>query len=110
MTGTVRPESGPISDVSAEFAWLHQELFKTNRDSDASGRACSVLVATSLDDSALLDRARNAQNGAKFTRLWNGDGSSSPTRSEADSALCCILAFWTRRDAERIDSLFRRSG
>jgi len=32
------------------------------------------------------------------------------SQSEADLALCCKLAFWTERDASRIDVLFRRSG
>jgi primase-polymerase (primpol)-like protein len=25
-------------------------------------------------------------------------------------ALCCLLAFWTGRDSQRVDELFRRSG
>jgi primase-polymerase (primpol)-like protein len=33
-----------------------------------------------------------------------------PSRSEADLALCGILAFWTHGDAGRVDALFRRSG
>ena len=63
-----------------------------------------------LDDAVLLDRARDARNGARFTRLWNGDWSGYASQSEADSALCFMLAFWTGRDAGRIDRLFRRSG
>ena len=30
--------------------------------------------------------------------------------SDADMALCCHLAFWTGKDCERMDRLFRRSG
>jgi primase-polymerase (primpol)-like protein len=30
--------------------------------------------------------------------------------SEADAALCSMLAFWTGRDPQRIDNLFRQSG
>jgi putative DNA primase/helicase len=54
--------------------------------------------------------AKSADNGPKFNRLWSGDFSAYPSQSEADLALCRILAFWTRRDAARIDSLFRQSG
>ncbi|KAA0249821.1 MAG: hypothetical protein EDX89_23530 [Acidobacteria bacterium] len=59
----------------------------------------------------IVDRASKAQNGARFTRLWSGDWSGEyPSQSEADLALCSMLAFWTQKDAAQIDSLFRQSG
>jgi putative DNA primase/helicase len=63
-----------------------------------------------LDDEDLLRRARAASNGADFDRLWAGDASAHDSHSEADLALCSMLAFWTGRDAARMDRLFRRSG
>jgi putative DNA primase/helicase len=63
-----------------------------------------------LDDRDLLGRAMRAKNGAKFERLWSGDTTGYPSRSEADLALCSLLAFWTGRDRGRIDSMFRSSG
>ena len=61
-------------------------------------------------DAELLARARRARNGARFSALWAGDTSLSRSASEADAALCRQLAFWTGRDPERIDTLFRQSG
>src|ERR671920_770461 len=46
----------------------------------------------------------------RFSRLWNGDTSGYGSPSEADLALCGMLAFWTGGDATRIDTLFRQSG
>lgn len=66
-------------------------------------------VAT-LSDEALLERARSATNGDKFRRLWSGDCAGYASQSEADGALCLMLAYWTQRDADRMDRLFRRSG
>jgi hypothetical protein len=63
-----------------------------------------------LDDDLLLAKARAATNGAKFAQLWAGDTSGYPSPSEAVAALCCLLAFWTRKDAGRMDRLFRGSG
>lgn len=63
-----------------------------------------------LDDSELLEKAKNAENGAKFRRLWNGDYSSYPSQSEADLALAGFLAFWTGGDKRQMDDLFRKSG
>ena len=58
----------------------------------------------------LLQLAKSSKNGAAFTALWNGslEGYSSP--SEADLALCSHLAFWTGRDAAKMDTMFRQSG
>ena len=44
------------------------------------------------------------------TGLWKGDFSGYPSHSEADMALCSRLAFWTGRDFQQMDRLFRRSG
>lgn len=62
-----------------------------------------------LDDAAVLDQAMRASNGAPFRALWNGDTSGYLSPSEADLALCHMLAFWTHKDASQIDRLFRRS-
>jgi putative DNA primase/helicase len=64
----------------------------------------------SLNDAELIRRAQSAANGAKFTALWRGDTSAYPSASEADAALALMLAFWTNRDAARMDRLFRASG
>lgn len=62
-----------------------------------------------LSDNELIDLASSAQNGAKFQALYRGDTSGYVSQSEADQALCNMLAFWTGRDASRMDTLFRRS-
>ena len=58
----------------------------------------------------LIEKAKNAKNGAKFTALWEGLTDGYDSQSEADLALCCLLAFWTGGDRDRIDRLFRQSG
>ncbi|GIV60279.1 MAG: hypothetical protein KatS3mg043_1368 [Rhodothermaceae bacterium] len=63
-------------------------------------------------DEDLLQRARQAEGGERFTALFDrGDwhGSGYPSQSEADLALCSMLAFWCKGDRDRIDRLFRRS-
>jgi len=63
-----------------------------------------------LDDSEVLERAKAAANGEKFRRLWRGSTAGYPSQSEADMALCALLAFWTGGDATQMDRLFRESG
>jgi hypothetical protein len=63
-----------------------------------------------VSDEELLKRACWARNGADFVGLYyRGDISGFPSQSEADLALCSMLAFWTGRDAVRVDRLFRSS-
>ncbi|MFO0836114.1 MAG: phage/plasmid primase, P4 family [Phycisphaerales bacterium] len=63
------------------------------------------------DDEALIKRACAAKNGDRFARLWAGDTSlHGDDASGADQALCNSLAFWTAKDPERMDRLFRQSG
>lgn len=62
-----------------------------------------------LSDAELIERAKDAENGEKFRRLWNGDASGYESHSEADLALAGHLAFWTGGDRDRIDGLFRQS-
>ena len=52
-----------------------------------------------------------ARNGADFAALWRGEWEGRyPSQSEADLALCGALAFWTGRDAGRVERLFQLSG
>ena len=63
-----------------------------------------------LDDVTLIDKAKHSRNGARFAALWDGDISGYSSHSEADLALCNWLAWWTNRDPQRVDKLFRQSG
>jgi hypothetical protein len=61
-------------------------------------------------DDGLIKLAGRAKNGEKFRALWGGSTAGYKSPSEADAALCGLLAFWTGGDRERIDRLFRASG
>ena len=72
--------------------------------------AASVQPENGLSDDEAIRRALSASNGERFSQLWSGDVSGYSSHSEADLALCGLLAFWTGGDATRIDALFRQSG
>jgi RecA/RadA recombinase len=63
-----------------------------------------------MGDAELLEKMFNAVNGEAIRRLYNGDPSGYPSKSEADFALCSHLAFWTRNDPEQMDSMLQASG
>jgi len=94
----------------AALAALHARLFA--RPAPARPRGTPVdpgRDAVDPDDARLLARAKGARNGARFEDLWAGEATAYGSASEADAALCAMLAFWTGPDPARIDRLFRRS-
>jgi len=72
-------------------------------------------ITITLSDHEIIDRANNAANGDKFMKLMAGDttgyyhSDGSPDPSQADLALCSILAFWTQ-NADQIFRIVRNSG
>lgn len=62
-----------------------------------------------LSDESVVAKASASKQGEKFSALWYGDASAYGSQSEADLALCTILAFWCGGDTEQMDRLFRQS-
>lgn len=102
-----------------EIAVLYSRLFGADEHEPPEPNAEPREAIGSEDDEELLIQMAGADNGDKFVRLWYGDPTLweknhpnrlYPSHSEADSALLCMLAFWTGGDRERMDRLFRRSG
>ena len=90
-------------DVDQEPSGNSDEL-ESHQDSEQTD-SDEVLVNTDQ----IIQIALNAKNGEKFRRLWEGDISGYPSHSEADLALCKLLAFWCRKNPDAMDSLFRAS-
>ena len=63
-------------------------------------------------DRWIINHAMNidGQRGRNFRTLFSGDASSYESASEADEALCTLLAFWCDRDQVQMDRIFRQSG
>ncbi len=96
-----------IQNRQAALEQLASEFF-TEEIAISTARLSTSL---NLPDEELIQRAKNARNGERFSRLWEGDTSDyGNDHSRADLALCRILAFWCRGDVARIDRLFRSSG
>jgi hypothetical protein len=65
---------------------------------------------TFLDDLVVIEKASRAKGGERFMKLWNGDASDYPSRSEADFALASKLAFYCGPNPAQIERLMRQSG
>ena len=65
------------------------------------------IVGSYLSDESIIEKSAKSKQGEKFSALWNGEFETS--HSEADQALCAVLAFWCGGDTEQMDRLFRKS-
>ena len=95
-----------VEERTAQIAALYATLFPTE---DVPLPDVPPPRAPTLTDDEVLTLAKAAKNGDKFKKLWDGDFSDYRSQSEADSALCCILAYWTAKDPFQIDRLFCQS-
>jgi primase-polymerase (primpol)-like protein len=107
MSGAIeRGGNLAIEERQKEIDALYASLFPPDAPPKpkSSGHA---RISASLAE--ILAKAQSAKNGDKFARLWRGDWSGYPSQSEADLALCRILAYWTG-NVDQVDRLFRQSG
>jgi putative DNA primase/helicase len=63
-----------------------------------------------LEDESVIRKAQKSRQKAKFLKLWQGETKGYASPSEADLALCSMLAFWCGGDTEQMDRIFRKSG
>jgi primase-polymerase (primpol)-like protein len=118
ITGCVIPSSGdPLDDLNLS-RWPQvttrkvpvaepRPLWIRPGDSRGTENLPKVLTGDSFTDNDLIALACRRE---KFLRLWQGDiGAYGRDHSRADAALCTMLAFYTGKNPERMDRLFRRS-
>ena len=92
-----------------EIDWLFEKFFRESevKESKPASNGNGHTEWNPTDDE-LLTKAFMASNGGKIETLFNGDIAGYPSPSEADLALCSLLAFWAHDEAQ-LDRLFRRS-
>lgn len=105
VTGNVLGEPKDIQERTAQAAIVHAKYLKREEQKPTNQQPTDL----DLSDSELINKAMSAKNGHIFWALWNGDISGYPSQSEADLALCNLLAYWTNGNAYRMDALFRQS-
>ena len=100
-TDTIAVDNGAL-------AWIQETYIRTPKKQKTKSKTGSPVQLT---DDDLLELARGADNGEAFSKLWDGSWQDDyASQSEADMALCCRLAFWSGKDKEQMDRLFRQSG
>lgn len=106
----------PIKDCTeAVLETLEKEMLKkadkTSKASDGTAlRAATTVKGTSVNANTVIQGLKSQKNGKKFFRLFEkGDISGYFSQSEADLALCNMIAFRTGPNPDLIDEVFRQS-
>ena len=110
VTGDAINPGYPLEERGEQLAAVLEKYMVRPRAQTPTPQTQTPIAPVELDDLALIERAKRSKNGVAFTALWAGDTTGYKSRSEADIAFCNMLAFWTNKDAARMDSLFRQSG
>ncbi len=112
FTGLLFPGApAEIRDAQCTVDGIYGNIFGSPTSPTAMTQGTKCVRPLELSDKELIEKAMSASNGGKFSNLWYGNtGEYNGDHSAADLALCDMLAFWTQKDASRIDELFRNSG
>lgn len=96
-----------IRDCTEEIKPLHDKYLNTEKRETIQEQPQQPVQLT---DDEVISKARNSKNGMLFQVLFSGNWENFyPSQSEADMALCNMLAFWTGKNEEQMDRIFRQS-
>lgn len=68
-----------------------------------------VGAGNDLSSDEIVNRILTSSQADQFKQLYTGNITGYESPSNADLALCNILAYWTNRDAQKMDAIFRQS-
>lgn len=106
MTGDYCSEYVSIADCTESIKALHEKYIGGGKE--PTPRQLTAVSLNTADE--IVRAAANAKNGNTFRSLYAGSIAGYGSQSEADIALCNMLAFWTGCDADKMDAIFRQSG
>lgn len=100
-----------IAEDDGALAWIHDTYVKKQKKKKARKNRASSGVPIEMTDEELLEKAKDSEDGEAFTALLDGNWQGAfQSQSEADMAFCRKLAFWSGKNKEQMDRIFRSSG
>lgn len=103
MTGNLLSDTTTLKDCTKSIADINYTYIGKKKAYEP------IFTQSTKSDNDLVQAIENSRQGDKFRRLYRGDISGYESHSNADFALCSILAWWTN-DYSQIDRIFRNSG
>src|SRR5699024_9209608 len=110
MTGNrIGGYRGITEDEEGKINFLHEKYIKKS-STQSPANLPSLSTGNDLSKQEVIQVAKNSKNGARFTFLLEGGWEQFyDSQSEADMAFANDLAFWTNRNYEMMDDIFRES-
>ncbi|RIL22687.1 DNA primase [Staphylococcus gallinarum] len=100
--GISEDEYGQLNFLHNKYIASHEKETKKINTTKGFGNDLSI--------DEIIDVAKKSKNSLRFTTLYEGDWSQFyNSQSEADMAFANDLAFWTARDPQKMDEIFRKS-
>ncbi|OLS02900.1 phage/plasmid primase, P4 family [Tissierella creatinophila] len=107
MTGNIASEYVDIRECTESIKYLHSKYIGSPNKNIIHNQD---KVEIDLDEEKILELAIKSKQGQAFSTLYNGFWEGLyPSQSEADLSFANMLAFWTDRDFNKMDSIFRKS-
>ena len=108
VTGNQCADYDHIKDCTDTIKPLHEKYIGGGQ-APTTG-IIKAALPLNLSESEIIKLAEQSKQGQLFTDLYSGNYTTYyRSQSEADMALCNILAFWCGRDETMMDKLFRSS-
>ena len=99
-----------VSADDGTLAWIQDTFIKKQKKKKTKKKALSALPAA-MTDEELCDKAKSSDDGETFGALFAGNWQDLfQSQSEADMAFCRRLAFWSGKNKEQMERIFRSSG
>lgn len=116
MTGDIIDNKDAIHECTEKLAIVHQKYINVQKISKNVSKNNENVHKSDdsvfgLSDDNIIEKAIASKNGSRFESLMNGNWTGIySSQSEADMALCNMLAFWAGRDPDVMNRIFGRSG
>lgn len=108
VTGNAASEYTEIEDCTERVKPLHEKYIGGGT---APTTGISLPLPLNLTESEIIKLAEASKQGPTFRALYSGQYETIyDSQSEADLALCNMLAFWCGKDEQLMDKMFRNSG
>lgn len=102
VTGDALFNTAILEDCSEEIEIIYHKYFGEKEEQQNM---------VSIIENDILELMFAGKNGGRLRSLYDGQWESYyPSQSEADLAFCNALAFYTGKDANEMDMIFRKSG
>lgn len=112
VTGNQISSAAILFECQKELQAIYEKyLIKKEDDTRMTTMTKNKKASNTLTEDQLLDIMFSRKGGDRLRSLFDGNWESYySSQSEADLALCNALAFYTAKDANEMDRLFRKSG